>query len=210
MAAIQSGVPWTTDATDDQTAALAERNEASADAAVFDPSYGPDLADLRAELDDTYAAAASLAPVRVAKSDANLPVTTVAGTWTDLDTGGTAAARPLDVVIPGVKVGQWVEVEPNATSAAATTNVSLDICTIVAGVPVHHFGDPALIGVTAWFCPSGALKHITGAVWYQVQADDIENGSVRLRMRARNSSTTARAINATGGNIFTLVGRGPF
>ena len=43
----------------------------------------------------------------VTKSDADLGILKVTS-WADADTGGSAAARPLDLVVPNVSAGQWV------------------------------------------------------------------------------------------------------
>lgn len=153
--------------------------------------------------------AASLRPVRVSKTDANLACGVVANTWHDLDPGGSASARPLDIVIPGVSAGDWVEVSANLYSPNAATAVYLDIFTVVAGAVVNQFGS-ATTGIVGWLLPSGLAWQASNSGRYQVQSGDIEGGSVRLRIRDRNTSTTARSIGASGGIEFRMDGRGPF
>lgn len=155
------------------------------------------------------AAVAAAAPVRVTKADANLVLGIVANTWHDVDANGSAAARPLDVVIPNVEAGQWVEVAANLYSPNAATAVYLDVFTVVAGAPVHQFGS-ATTGTVGWLLPSGLAWQASNSARYQVQADDIENGSVRLRLRDRNTTTTARSIGSNSGIEFEMAGTGPF
>jgi hypothetical protein len=151
------------------------------------------------------------APVRTVKSDANLVMAANTPNWTDLDPGGTAAARPLDVVIPDVEAGQWVEFTPSAYVATATGATSLlDVFTIVGGAPVHQFGSTE-VGISAWFISAGVPVNLGTRVSYQVQADDIEDGSVRLRLRFKNlHASTTRNLGAGSGNRVVLEGRGPF
>lgn len=149
------------------------------------------------------------APVRVTKTDANLAFGTVANTWHDTDPNGSASARPLDIVIPNVMAGQWVEVAMNYYSPSAATAVYLDFFTVVAGSPVHQFGS-ATTGVVGLLIPASLAWQQSASLRYQVASDDIENGAVRLRLRDRNTSTTARSIGSSSGIELVMDGRGPF
>lgn len=153
------------------------------------------------------------APIKVI-SDTSLACGTAQSTWHDLDPSGSAAAKPLDLVVPNVTAGQWVCVTPNlASGGSSSAFVGLDIWTIVAGVPVHNFGPtPAGVngGVSGWKLNASVLSPITGAAWYQVQQSDIENGAVRLRLRDYNATTTARSLTAGSGYRIELVATGPF
>jgi hypothetical protein len=153
----------------------------------------------------------SITPIQVIKSDGNLTLAAVTGVWTDVDPGGSAAARPLDIVIPNVKAGQWVYVEMNALSGAAATGVPLDMFTVVGGVSINGFSGNDL-GQVGWFLPNSTVgMSVTGGRSYQLLEEDIENGSVRLRLRHRNlSGATTRTISASAANgPFVLEGRGP-
>lgn len=151
-----------------------------------------------------------LAPVRVVKSDANLTLVANTQAWADVDTGGTAAARPLDVVISGVTAGQWVDLEVNAHLASAAAVCLLDVFTVVSGSPVNQFGSTE-IGVSGWVVNASIGVDLVGRMSYQLQAGDIEGGSVRLRLRYKNvHATVARVLDGTGGNRIVLEGRGPF
>lgn len=151
----------------------------------------------------------ALAPVVVSKTDANLALPVVQGVWTDVDPLGTANARPLDVVIPNVEAGQWVSLTPTIHPSNVAQSFQVDAWTIVAGAAVHQMGF-GNSGVSAWLLPASSIVPITASRHYQLQPDDIENGAVRLRLKARNTGTTARNIVATVGFEFRLEGRGPF
>lgn len=151
----------------------------------------------------------TLAPVVVSKNDASLALPTVQGVWTDLDPGGTAAARPLDVVIPNVAAGQWISLYASMHPSNVAQSVQMDVFTVVAGSPVHQFGQ-SVGGTSTWLLPASTTAAVSGTRSYQLQSDDIENGSVRLRMRARNTGTTARNVLAVSGFEFRMEGRGPF
>lgn len=149
-----------------------------------------------------------VAPIQTRKADANLTLNTAAA-WNDVDASGSASARDLDVVIPGVAAGQWVTFTPNFYSASTAGALFCDVFTVVAGSYVNQFGTSGG-GVTSWFIFTNTAVTRGGPVSYQVQAGDIENGSVRLRFRTYNTNATARSISSTGGNIAIFEGRGPF
>lgn len=159
---------------------------------------------------------AKLAPVKVRKADANISLpSTGGGNWTDCDTGGTAASRPMDVVIPGCKVGDWVEVAPRALIAAGSAGLPLDVFTIVDGAAVNAISGGDALG--AWFIAASATTMIGSRASYQVQSGDLENvvggvGSLRLRLKYVKSTGTAGTINATSASStsWTMEGRGPF
>jgi hypothetical protein len=159
---------------------------------------------------ERFGRTAAPAPVIVSKTDAPLALGVVANTWTDVDPGGTAAARPLDVVIPGLKVGDWVTLAPVLHPTNAATSVQFDAFTIVDGLPVHQFG-AAVGGVSAWLAVSAVTTTLTATRSYQIAEGDLDAaGNVRLRLRSRNLSTTPRSLNASAGFEFRLEGRGPF
>lgn len=144
--------------------------------------------------------------VTVEKTDAFVTLTQTA-TWADVPFGGTAAARDLDLVLPGVSVGDWVEVTPSLyVPTNAANGAQLDIAVIVAGEMVHRFGTDGA-GISTWGVFTGTRSDITGARRYQVQTGDIEDGSIRLRLIYKNGN--GRTIFAGSGYAIRLEGRGP-
>lgn len=128
----------------------------------------------------------------------------VAGTgFYDLDPGGTAAARPTDIVIPGVKAGDTVEYGVSLHSPTAVNAQYLGVAPIVAAAPVR------VIPPLGWLIPSGAAAFPAGSVMIPLTEADVENGSVRLRIQAfRIAGTAARSLGFTQPMKFW--GRGPF
>lgn len=154
----------------------------------------------------------ALAPILVRKQDANLTLA-VGAAYVDIDTSGTAASRTLDVVIPGVSAGQWISINPNILVTSSTIACYLDAFTIVAGAPVHKFGDPTSLtgpAPSSWTCNANLIGIISNPVFYQVVAGDIEGGSVRVRFRSLQTSGAARVVFSGGGGLLILEGRGPF
>ncbi len=149
--------------------------------------------------------------VRVTKSDAVINLSQTLNTWVDIDAGGSAASRPLDIVIPFVQAGNWVEIRPAIWSGAALAGIYVDAVTVVAGAKVNQFGSTTT-GTTAWLLDSSATvpSRVQAVVSYQVQAGDIENGSVRIRLQSYNTTTTARSFLAGSGFVLVIEGRGPF
>lgn len=155
---------------------------------------------------------AGLSPVIVRKSDANLTLA-VNAAYQDVDPSGTASSRDLDIVIPNVAVGQWVDFVMNILVTSSTVACAFDVFTVVSGAVVHKFGSPtSLSGPTpsAWFAEANKSLAAQGSVAYQIQTGDVENGSVRLRVRSLQASGAARVIFSAGGGLFLAEGRGPF
>jgi len=103
----------------------------------------------------------------------------------------------LDLSIEA-QLGDTIEVAVSATWGAEAVNCRLDVCTLVAGAPVNYFGgavEPATgDGVGAWYGKTGEVSAIGGPAWYTIQAGDLENGRVTLRLRARCDSATLKTI----------------
>lgn len=157
-----------------------------------------------------------VAPVPVTKSDANVSLaSTGTANWTDCDAGGSAASRPMDVVIPNCKIGATVSIQLAAFVSAGSAGLPLDAWTIVSGSPVHAVSGGASLGVPSWWVVAGASAAI-GATWsYVVQSGDLENvtggyGTVRLRLKYVKSTGTAGTINASSSLPWRMEGRGPF
>lgn len=191
----EPGTPFTTGGVDDMTAGIEARNDAAEDAAEYDSEIG------------------ALTPIQVRKTDANILLAAVSGTWTDVDTTGTAAARTYDLVIPDVTEGQWVRVDLAGFSGASSNGgTALDAVTIVAGAKVNHLSGNTTIGMPQWFLVNAVNVWLAGGCSYQVQAGDIDGGSVRIRLQHKNPSGSAtRAISASAASgPLILEGRGPF
>lgn len=160
--------------------------------------------------------AATAAPIMVRKTDANLglPVTG-ALVYADIDTSGSPAARAMDLVIPGVRVGQWIRVTPRALITSGSAGTIIDAFTIRDGVAQHQFGTPAF-GMTPWFAQPGVNTNIGPQASYLIQNNDLENlapngvGTVRIRLRYYKASGTAGVLNAAGGWLWDMEGLGPF
>lgn len=159
----------------------------------------------------------SSAPIKTRKTDGNISLTaTGAGVWADCDSGGSAASRPMDVVIPGCKIGDWVDIVPRANIAGGATNgLLLDVFTIVSGSPVNALSGGDALG--AYFIQVSATTMIGARISYQVQSGDLENvangvGSVRLRLRYSKTAGTGATLNASSAasNSWVMEGRGPF
>lgn len=154
----------------------------------------------------------AMTPIKVISEGAELNLGQVANAWHDVDPAGSAAARPTDVVIPNVVAGQWVAITLDAASFSATPFVRMDCWTIVGGVKVNQFGAAVNgnTGIVGWCFAASAFTKSTGTIHYQVQAGDIENGSVRIRLCDYTNSTTLRQITASNGFRMSLAGTGPF
>lgn len=149
-------------------------------------------------------------PVQAVKSDANITVNGSTGVWQDTDPSGTVNARTYDIVIPGVAAGQRVEASMEGVIVSAAGALLFDFWTVKAGVAVSQFG-------TSAFGSTGLCALTNTAVLWQggwitspvLAAGDIENGSVRLRVRHVGATGVSRVISGTGGAQWRLRGRGP-
>jgi hypothetical protein len=143
----------------------------------------------------------------VTKGDASISVVNTSAAWVDSDPGGNAAARPLDLVVPNVRAGDWIEVEPLLLADNTAGFVRLRFATIVAGALVNTVpSGEAPPG--CWALLSSVYDKAVGALSYQLQAGDIENGSVRLRLQ--HVSTNTRTLFASTPYTLRLEARGPF
>lgn len=167
-------------------------------------------------IDASFATDVSLAsavnPVQVIRATGNFQAA-VAAVWTDLDPGGTAAARPLDVVLPGMAVGNGFEYRPIFAVASVTGGFLLNLVAIKNGTVARRMFPPGTLdfGYIPWNAPSGQGKEINAATpRLFVQEGDLEDdGSLRLRLQYQQA-TNPRTINADVGWPMWLEGRGPF
>lgn len=153
---------------------------------------------------------AGLSPIVVSKIDANL---TLIGnsTWKDFETAGSAASRPMDVVIPNVKATDWVSINADAFYGNEASNVFVTMATIVGGAVVNRFRAANTLGVQSWTGLASAFSKMAGQAHYQLVAGDIENGAVRLRQQYFiTTGQPNHTVFASAGFAWTLEGRGPF
>lgn len=167
----------------------------------------------QATADGLYAKSTSFSPV-VTVSVGDFVLANTGAAWADLDAvsaaPGTAAARPMDLVIPNVAAGDWVTVSATGIYNNGGGSGLFTLFTVVAGTPVRAFGDPAA-GVAAWAMLSSLYSTIAGSVSLQLQADDIEGGAVRIRPRYyKNTANTKTLFGSTIGYRLRLEGTGPF
>lgn len=147
-------------------------------------------------------------PVQVSRTSANFNAA-VSAVWADLDPGGVAAARPLDIVLPGMAVGDGYDFKPNLTLGSVTGGFLMNLAIIKAGA-VHRRLFSASFGFFPWSVPTGQAKDVFAPIYRQVvEANDLENDALRLRLQYIQA-TNARLVNATTDIPLVLEGRGPF
>ena len=155
----------------------------------------------------THKISRATSPLQVLRTSGNITAG-VAGAWTDLDDGGTAAARPLDVVLPNMAIGDPFDYRP-IFSAATVTGAWLGTLAVIVGGAVQRNIFDATFGFLPWSIPSAQGKDIIALTpRLTVVAGDLENGSLRLRFRYIQA-TNARTINAVAGIPLIMEGRGP-
>lgn len=121
-------------------------------------------------------------------------------TWTNVNTG-------LDLAIAAA-TGDTLEFHINAMTTTASVDTYLDGVTLVSGSPVNSLAKKGAAPLTndnagvQWLIPSGTRL---GGGWapliYVVQAGDISGGTVTVRLRYLNSSTTSRTLYAGSGSF---------
>jgi hypothetical protein len=96
---------------------------------------------------------------------------------TAIDTAGSAAARPSDIVVPDVRVGDWLRASC-AILVANTTPIAITfgLTTYTAGTRRNTYA------TTTWAALAGVNSQVSGTHSFQLVESDIEtDGSVRLR-----------------------------
>lgn len=119
--------------------------------------------------------------------------------------GFSAFTAAHDLVI-AAEVGDVIEVGLSAliTYAASAADFTMfDFATRVAGAPVHFVGTGNVAfgsGFGGWFTPNnGQFASIGGSSTYVVQAGDIEDGNVTLRLYyATSGGAGNRTVRANG------------
>lgn len=98
-------------------------------------------------------------------------------------------------------------------ASPATCWTAVDGVTRVGGADVNYISAAGSggLGYMGWFVTAGDLKPSSGTVYYTVQSGDIENGTVTVRIVAKNALATTRTVRAASGDRLHLavVNMGP-
>lgn len=127
-----------------------------------------------------------------------------AGDLSLTSTSWTAVESSLDLTLSGVAVGDVLEASVNGfLSASATVSIYLDAVTVVSSVVTNYFssrtGTPAGSGTPGWQAnpfTGNVGDTVSGSAFYAVQAGDISNGSVTVRLAYRATVATGRTLTA--------------
>lgn len=133
----------------------------------------------------------------VTRTAGDVAVTSTA--WTGLSAFDMTGlnAQVGDVLAVGVNFSTGTDTAPAMNFDFATMNGSTPINYLSSGT-----GTPATYGVIGWQVQSGATLGFlgrTGSWYYTVQASDIINGKVALRLYAQLASAGTRTINSSSG-----------
>lgn len=128
--------------------------------------------------------------------------------WANVDTG-------LDIVFAGAVAGDWVEVGIIGVWGTEAVTGHLDVVSMVAGSPAKSWGsngnvDPTGAGVRGWTGSNASTTvpaTITGTVIKQLEAADIDSGSVTIRLRYRTGTAASKTLFATAANLLTFFGK---
>lgn len=120
--------------------------------------------------------------------------------WADLDVN-------LDLTLTA-KAGDWIEFGISGTSLAEAVGAQLDVATIVAAAVTNYIsngtGTPPGNGIVGWALTNGGSELLSGSVPYQLQAGDIDNGQVKLRMRYSTDSAANKTILSSSTTPFMV------
>lgn len=163
-----------------------------------------------AATENIYANTAAVTPVQVQRTSGAITAS-VTAQWTDLDPGGTAAARPLDIVLPNMSEGDFFDFRPIFSIATANGGWLLNLVVVVNGAVVRRCFPPGGFdfGFIPWAAVANTAKDINMPTpRLSVQAGDLENGSLRLRLQYTQGSVS-RTVQADTTSPLWLEGRGP-
>lgn len=137
---------------------------------------------------------------------------TTTGTWVwkDVDPTGSAHARTGDIVIPNVRAGDTIWASLDAYTTSQGNSGYMDFWIIVNGAPIRKFmyESPELgPGGIMLLNPGG--HDVLGRYMHIVRADEIEDGCVRVRLRASMAAATTRGLLHSGGFWTVIEGQGP-
>jgi hypothetical protein len=166
---------------------------------------------------DTFAEVAELldraSPVTIQtrRTSGNITLANTSSAFADIDPGGTAASRPLDVVIPGLRVGDHFEFRFASAFIGTNNNFFLANAAIIkAGAVVRP-----LVVSPYGYSPLQKAQNVQGdlpPVWFPrntVQEGDLEaDGTLRIRPRYSLSSLN-RELHASADLPLIFEGRGP-
>lgn len=130
-------------------------------------------------------------------------VTANSTSWADVD-------NALDLSLTGLAAGEWVEVGLSCQTGNEATQIFFDVATVVSAATVNHVsGNSAGTsqGVQAWRGLNNVFGESAGSIIYQVQAGDLDAGSLTLRLRYRTSSATNKSIFAGSVTPLSFWGR---
>jgi len=147
-------------------------------------------------------------PVQASRVSGNI-VLAVSAIWADVDPGGTAAARPLDIVLPEMEVGDGFDFRPFFSVGASAGGLLCNLAVIKDG-DVERLCFDETYGLFPWAVGGEASKDINVRTpRLTVLEGDLEDGSLRLRLKYIQATAT-RDVNAVSLIPFWVEGRGPF
>lgn len=140
---------------------------------------------------------------KVTRTAGNLTLNST--TWADMP-GATTWEGVLKV-----QAGDLIQVGLNARQSSEGTYSFLDVGTIVSAAVVNTLSGVAEgasnEGITNWSGITGVASNVGGAVIYTVQAGDIVNGAVTLRLRYRTLAATNKTFLSDSTRPATFWGR---
>lgn len=129
--------------------------------------------------------------VKARRTSGNLTLNSTS--WANVDTG-------LDLTLNEVQVGDEIVYGIGGLANNEAVFLYFDVATIVSAAPVNYFGTAGGAsdnGVVGWFCASGAYVGFGGLSHpYTIQAGDLTDGSVTLRLRYRTQTAGNRVVRA--------------
>lgn len=133
----------------------------------------------------------------------------VAGNMTLVSAPFTNVDNTLDIQM-NAQVNDWVSYEISGEWWQDSTEGYLDVATTVSGNPVNYLSSgtdtPYAIGVATWRGFSGVPTMISGASYYKLQANDITNGVVTLRLKyATADGLTTKLLYASVDTVPLIV-----
>lgn len=139
------------------------------------------------------------APTFTMKNDATISMVG-SSAWADVDPSGTANARTYDLVVPGVVAGMKIEASLMCLVTSAAGAMLFDYWTVVAGAAVNQMGSNGG-GTTGWGIETNVQRYLQGGYngIYTLAVNDIENGSLRLRLRFWLASGSTRTLFSASG-----------
>lgn len=125
-------------------------------------------------------------------------LSTSSTSWSDLDTG-------LDLTLTGVKAGDVVEVGVSGLWSNQNVTGYLDVGSLVSGAIVNTWGangpeSGTHQGVQSWLGINQVFQNIGSPVFRAVVAGDLDGGTLTLRFRRRNDTSSTKTMFASTDN----------